>query len=431
MRKMKATGVEWCPSIPDTWSIGRVKGYFAMSKDLSSVINPTVLKLARSGICVKDITINEGQMAESYENYNKVRPGDLLLNPMDLYSGANCNVAEIEGVISPAYTNLRYTRPLVPKYYDYYFKIQYWTMAMFAHGKGVSYDNRWTINADGIKNYEIPVPSYEEQVKIVNRINADCERVDALITNQQAQIEKLKQYKQSLITEVVTKGLNPNASMKDSGIEWLGLIPEHWSISRARYIGTVQNGISKGGEYFGSGDPFVSYGDVYKNFELPKKVPGKIQSTPEEKQMYSVEYGDIFFTRTSETIEEVGFSSVCNSTIEGATFAGFIIRLRPFIPDDLILTDFAKYYFRSDHLRNYYVKEMNIVTRASLSQGLLKAMSVLVPPKAEQHAIATFLNSKCNQIDALVSNKLRKISEIKNLKKSLIYEYVTGKKEVN
>lgn len=428
MREMNNTGIEWCPSIPMNWEMRRVKELFYIFKEKAGIKNPTVLKLARSGIQVKDVTINEGQMAESYDDYNPVHIGDLLLNPMDLYSGANCNVSKVEGVISPAYVNLRAKSQLNPYYFDYYFKVQYWAMAMFAHGKGVSYDNRWTINAEGVKNYEVPFPTVEEQNAIVSIIQRKCTQIDALISNAQQQIEKLKAYKQNVITETVTKGLDPDVAMKDSGYDFIGMIPASWEICKLRHIGTPQNGISKGGEFFGTGFPFVSYGDIYKNFTLPEAVDGLVNTTETERKQYSVERGDIFFTRTSETIEEVGFSCVCEKTIPDATFAGFVIRVRPF--NDKLLTGFAKYYFRSSHHRFYLVKEMNLVTRASLSQGLLKSMPVLVPTKEEQQEISDYLDHKCSQIDKLIALKQQKIEKLQQYKKSLIYEYVTGKKGV-
>lgn len=428
MREMNNTGIEWCPSIPMNWEMRRVKELFYISKEKAGIKNPTVLKLARSGIQVKDVTINEGQMAESYDDYNPVHIGDLLLNPMDLYSGANCNVSKVEGVISPAYVNLRAKSQLNPYYFDYYFKVQYWAMAMFAHGKGVSYDNRWTINAEGVKNYEVPFPTVEEQNAIVSIIQRKCTQIDALISNAQQQIEKLKAYKQNVITETVTKGLDPDVAMKDSGYDFIGMIPASWEICKLRHIGTPQNGISKGGEFFGTGFPFVSYGDIYKNFTLPEAVDGLVNTTETERKQYSVERGDIFFTRTSETIEEVGFSCVCEKTISDATFAGFVIRVRPF--NDKLLTGFAKYYFRSSHHRFYLVKEMNLVTRASLSQGLLKSMPVLVPTKEEQQEISDYLDHKCSQIDKLIALKQQKIEKLQQYKKSLIYEYVAGKKGV-
>ena len=318
-----------------------------------------------------------------------------------------------------------------------------------------------------LKNLFVTIPEDKgTQQKIVSTIESKTTKIDALIANEEKQIEKLKSYKQSLITETVTKGLpstchselvsesankkemlkqvqhdgkpvsmkqvqhdgkSLNRKMKDSGVEWIGQIPAEWEVSKIRYLGSLQNGISKGGESFGEGYPFVSYGDVYKNIVLPKEVKGLIKSSEEERVTYSVQKGDVFFTRTSETIDEVGFSSVCEETIPNSTFAGFVIRMRPF--SEKLTTEFAKYYFRGNHLRTYLVKEMNLVTRASLGQTLLKNMTVLIPSKLEQQSIAAFLDSKCSQIDKLISLKESKIEKLTAYKKSLIYEYVTGKKE--
>lgn len=142
---MKYSGIKWIGEIPDNWNVRKVKQCFYISKEQAHEENPIILSLARAGVKVRDISNNEGQLAASYDNYNPVMPGDLLLNPMDLYSGANCSLSEVSGVISPAYINLRKKVELNPKFYDYYFKTQYWAMAMFAHGKGVSFDNRWTM----------------------------------------------------------------------------------------------------------------------------------------------------------------------------------------------------------------------------------------------------------------------------------------------
>lgn len=280
-----------------------------------------------------------------------------------------------------------------------------------------------------LKNLYITLPNnIEDQQIIADHIDYKCTQIDALIANAQQQIEKLNAYKQSLITETVTKGLDPDAAMEDSGYEFIGEISQKWDICKLRHIGSTQNGISKGGEYFDSGYHFVSYGDIYRNYSLPDKVSGLIESTEAERKLYSVETGDIFFTRTSETIEEVGFSCVCEKTIPNATFAGFVIQVRPF--NDKLLTSFAKYYFKSNYHRFFLAKEMNLVTRASLSQGLLKNMPILISTKDEQQQIADYLDRKCSQIDKLIAIKQQKIEKLQQYKKSLIYEYVKGKKEV-
>lgn len=432
MSKMKQNEVEWIGEIPDEWEVKKVKHSFVRKNEKAMQENPTVLSLARSGVKERDISNNEGQLAESYYNYNPVDVDDLLINPMDLYSGANCSISKVKDVISPAYINLRAKKNVAPVFNDYYFKVQYWMMAFFAHGNGVSFENRWTLNNETLQNYPIVAPSFETQQRIASYLDKKCNKIEETIQNQQQIIEKLKAYKQSLITEAVTgkikiqngKVCGKYENYKDSGVEYLGKIPSNWNIKRLRYIGKCQNGISKGGEFFGSGYPFVSYGDVYNNLVLPETVSGLIESTPEEQENYSVKSGDIFFTRASETIEEVGFTSVCLKTIENATFAGFVIRVRPFT--DELIPDYSKYYFSSDAHRRFFVKEMNLVTRASLSQDLLKRLPVLIPSKEDQKEIADYLDKKCTAIDTAIEQK-QKLTEYK---KSLIYECVTGKKEV-
>lgn len=429
MREMKDSGVPWIGEIPSSWRISRVKEGFIRKKQEAHMEDPVILSLARAGVRVRDMSKNEGQIAESYYNYNTVSVGDLLLNPMDLYSGANCSVSHVEGVISPAYVNLGAQKGFDSTYYDYYFKTQYWAMALFAHGKGVSFDNRWTLSNIDLMRYFIPVPPSNEQQRIAGFLDSECARIDSIIDQTRASIEEYKKLKQAVITQAVTKGIRPNRKMKDSSIEWIGEIPEDWDICKLRHIGSTQNGISKSGDYFGEGYPFVSYGDVYRNISLPQEVKGLVKSSAEEQELYSVKTGDIFFTRTSETIEEVGFSSVCEHTIPNATFAGFLIRVRPY--DDTLDIGYSKYYFRSNHHRHYLVKQMNLVTRASLGQPLLKGMYVLVPSKEEQREIAAYLDKKCAEMDRMVQTKEVLISELESYKKSLIYEYVTGKKEVS
>lgn len=428
MRKMKSSGVEWIGEIPEDWGIVKVKQAFVRKNEKAKQENPVILSLARTGVKVRDVSTNEGQVAESYYNYNPVSVGDLLLNPMDLYSGANCSLSEVEGVISPAYVNLKNKEGYFSKFYDYYFKVQYWMMVLFAHGKGVSFDNRWTLNHETLMNFPIVSPDFKTQKHIADFLDDTCGKIDRYIEKQQQIIDKLKEYKQAVITETVTKGLDPDAPMKDSGIEWIGMIPEHWNIRRLRYLGSCLNGISKGGEFFGDGFPFVSYGDVYRNMELPQKVEGLVQTTESEREWYSVKEGDVFFTRTSETIEDVAIASTCMQTIENATFAGFLIRFRP--NTNLLTKEFSKFYFRSDKHRLFFVKEMNLVTRASLSQELLKRLPILLPPIKEQQEIAHLLESKCSEIDSAISKQTVIIEKLTGYKKSLIYEAVTGKLEV-
>ena len=181
MRKMKDSGVKWIGSIPKNWTIQRVKHAFVRKNEKAMQDEPVVLSLARSGVKIRDISSNEGQIAESYYNYNPVEEGDLLLNPMDLYSGANCSISKVNGVISPAYINLKNKEGYNSRFYDYYFKVQYWTMAFFSHGKGVSFDNRWTLSIETLMNYPIIVLEYDEQCKRADYLDHKCKKIDIII----------------------------------------------------------------------------------------------------------------------------------------------------------------------------------------------------------------------------------------------------------
>lgn len=210
---------------------------------------------------------------------------------------------------------------------------------------------------------------------------------------------------------------------KDSGVQWLGEIPGHWECVRLKNIGNCQNGVSKGGDYFGEGFPFVSYSDAYKNIVLPTKVQGLAESTEEDRIAYSVEKGDVLFTRTSETIDEIGFASTCLETIKDSVFAGFLIRFRPNTCS--IIPEFYKYYFRSIHLRKFFTKNINIVTRASLSQQLLGQLKVLIPSIDEQRTISSYLDAKCGKIDEWVTKKQKEVEHLQELKKRVIADAVT------
>lgn len=298
----------------------------------------------------------------------------------------------------------------------------------FATKKYVRQDINPKLMNNEMAKIKVLLPKLDEQIKISEFLDRKCNQINKVISVKEKQIKIIQEYRQSLITETIAKGLNCATKMKDSGIEWIGEIPEHWKVKKLGYLGKLQNGISKSSDDFGFGYPFVSYSDVYNNIQLPKEVNGLVNSSRSDRNNYSVKKGDIFFTRTSETIEEIGFTSVCLETIENATFAGFLIRFRQ--NSNELVPDYSKYYFRSNMHRKYFVKEMNLVTRASLSQGLLKKLPVLIPAIEEQMQIADFLDNKCSDIDLLVRKTQQQIEVLEKYRQSLIYEAVTGKIDV-
>ena len=426
MREMKDSGIEWVGAIPQDWQLSKIGSLYTQRNEKVSDKDYQPLSVTMQGILPQLATAAK---TDDGDNRKLVRVGDFAINSRSDRRGS-CGTSPLDGSVSLINIILTPRTAMHPGYYNWLFHTTLFADEFYKWGHGIVAD-LWTTRWQEMKSITVPVPEYAEQERIAAFLDAECAEIDAVLEKTRASIEEYKKLKQAVITQAVTKGIRGDRPMKDSGIEWIGDIPESWEVSSVRYIGQLQNGISKGGEFFGKGFPFVSYGDVYKNYELPHSVSGLIDTTEDERATYSVEYGDIFFTRTSETIEEVGFSCVCKRSIPNATFAGFIIRLRPFCADEKILTDYAKYYFRGEHIRAYLVKEMNLVTRASLGQTLLKGMSVIVPPKSVQKEIAEYLDEKCEGIDDLIAKKQQYLTEIENYKKSLIYEYVTGKKEVH
>lgn len=416
---MKKIGILWISEIPENWKLSRLKYHFYLSKSKAHDKNPTVLRLARSGVQVRDISTNEGQMAESYENYNPVLPNDFLLNTMDLQSGANCNVSEISGVISPAYANLRALHLLNPKFFDYYFKCQYWIMAMFVHGKGISFDNRWTMNTETLMNYYIPYPCYDEQCRIVEAINIVCKKIDTLISNQQAQIEKLKEYKQSVITEAVTKGLDKTAPMKDGGVEWVGQIPEDWGIvllsslfseHRDKNVGMKSSNLLS-----------LSYGKIKR-----KDINTCEGLLPASFEGYNViDNGDIVLRLTDLQNDQRSLrTGLCKE--KGIVTSAYItLRKRK----NNLSSEYMYYFLHSfDVNKGFYALGSGV--RQGLNYDGIRRLELLFPSLGEQQQIADYLDKKCADIDNLIYIKQAKIEKLQEYKKSLIYEYVTGKKEV-
>lgn len=424
MRKMKETGVPWLPEVSEDFSVGYVKQYFYVSKDLSNEGEPErVLKLARAGIVEKDVTTNEGQMAASYAGYNKVQVGDLLLNPMDLYSGANCNVSELSGVISPAYSNLRAKKAgsVVPKFYDYYFKSQYWLMAMFAHGKGVSFDNRWTLNNDSLRAYEIPVAPYAVQQRIVERIQSEERKVDSLIANVQAQIDKLKAYKQSVITEIVTKGLDPTVPMKDSGVEWIGEIPEHWGVTRIKNMFELRNERNDEADL-----TKVNLISLYTDLGVVQH--SDLTATTGNRAVTAEGYKIVRKNDIVVNIILCWMGAVGMSQYDGVTSPAYDI----YRPLEDTNSEYYHYLFRTNRFNGecYRYGRGIMMMRWRTYSTEFRAINIPCPPAEEQKKIVAHLNEKCNKIDQLIAIKQAKIEKLEQYKRSLIYEYVTGKKEV-
>lgn len=313
------------------------------------------------------------------------------------------------------------------KYYEYIFKLPTLQEYLKGLGNGIL-AIRMRIPMIKLNNVLLPVPPREEQDHIVRYLDWQVSKTNTLISMLKKQISLLVEQKQSIINHVVTKGLDHTVPMKDSGVSWIGKIPQDWDTTKIRRFCSLQNGISESGSFFEHGTPFVSYGDVYKHYTLPETVAGVAASSPEQQQNFSVLSGDIFFTRTSETIDEVGMSAVCAKSIDNAVFSGFLIRVRPY--KNILSLAYLKYYLKFSGIQQYFAQTMNIVIRASLGQNLLKELSVLVPPEEQQKNIADYLDIKCVKIDTLIAHINKQIQTLVEYRTRLISDLVTGQIDV-
>ena len=415
-RKMKNSQITWIGDIPISWSVKKVKDGFTQKKSKAFQEEPVVLSLARSGVKVRDMSTNEGQFAASYFEYNPVSIDDLLINPMDLISGDNCSISEVEGVISPAYVNLRYKQGFNPRYYHYYFKMQYWLMAFFAHGKGVSYDNRWTLNNDSLMNFPILVPDSETQKKIANYLDEKISILDDLSDDIQSEIEKMDDYKKAVIFESVTKGLKSNIEMKDSGIPWIGLIPQTWSVKKIKHH-------LRRNEPRNPGDKQVL--SVYREYGvIPKDSRDDNHNvTSEDTSKYKyIRPGNLVINKMKAWQGSMGVSEY-----EGIVSPAYFVF--EFI-DDQIESKYLHHLLRICY-RDEFRRISGGIREGQWdlpADGFLNEF-IPVPPKKEQLEIVNHISDKLAQIDALIEKKKEQLTILDQYKKSLVFEVVTGKKE--
>lgn len=420
MREFKHSGFEWIGEIPTNWRVGKVKHAFIRKNAKAMQEDPVILSLARSGVRVRDISTNEGQIAESYFNYNPVEPGDFLLNPMDLYSGANCSMSQVSGVISPAYINLRAKEGFVAEYYDFYFKTQYWAMALFAHGKGVSFDNRWTLNADTLFNYAIPIPPVEEQKRIASYLTRKSAAIDSVINQTSSSIAEYKKMRQAVISQAVTKGIRGERPLKDSGIKWAQQIPVDWNSINPKAMFTQRKDKATQGERQLTASQ--QHGVIYQD-EYMALTGAKIVTVEKDFDILKhVEAGDFVISMRSFQ------GGLEYSTNTGSISSAYVM----LIPNlEMVEPRFFRWLFKSSVYINALQSTSNLVRDGqAMRYSNFAQVRLYTVPIDEQREIADYLDQKCAEIDELIEKKEQFLVEMENYKKSLIYEYVTGKKEV-
>lgn len=422
MREMKESGTEWLSDIPHDWLLSNIGSLYTMRNVKVSDKDYQPLSVTMKGVVPQ---LETAAKTDAHDDRKLVKKGDFAINSRSDRRGS-CGIADRDGSVSLINTILAPRTEMNPDYYNWLFHSTSFADEFYRWGHGIV-DDLWTTRWQEMKKIDVPVPSYDEQEKIAITLKNECSKVDALIANQEAQIEKLKAYKQSLITEVVTKGLNPNVPMKSSGVEAIGSIPHHWKIYRTKFVADAifkGNGITKD-EVVEDGDiQCIRYGEIYSKYDGSFE---KTYSRTNESAITSPQYissGDILFAGTGELVEEIG-KNVVYTGKEPCLAGGDIIVLKH--SQNPIFLNYALYCTSSQTQKSKGKAKLKVV---HISASEIGNVIIALPPLDEQNAIAEYLDKKCEHISRLIEIKKKKIESLTQYKKSLIYEYVTGKKEV-
>jgi type I restriction enzyme, S subunit len=430
----KDSGVKWIGEIPSHWDSKRLKhvsnfqsGYSFKSEDFSLDEEIPVVRIGDIGDIIdfnKCIKIPKTFLDEHRDFI--IRKNDIMVGMTGGTIGKSGKyIYDEPSLLNQRVCLLRNQSSILNGLLYHYVKSEIFKRYIFFYCYGGGQDN---IGREDIMNMVIPISSKETQTQIVSFLDTKTQKIDELIEKTEQKIKLLKEKRTSLINHCVTKGLYPDVDMKDSGVEWIGEIPRDWNIIPLKFVGDFQNGIGKGSEFFGSGFPFMNYGDVYNNEITPISVDGKVQSDEIERERYSVLRGDVFFTRTSESKDDIGVSSVCLKTLDESVFSGFVIRFRFF--DNSQIPEYSRYHFQTHWKKVFIESKMNIVTRSSLSQQVLGQLPVLIPSNEQQIQIVEYLDEQTQKIDSTIEKETQRIELLKEYRQSLISEVVTGKVDV-
>lgn len=418
---MKNSGIEWIGEIPEDWEVVYLSSIFDEHKRKNTgLICKNLLSLSYGKIKRKDINATDGLLPESFEGYNIIEKGDIVLRLTDLQNdqrSLRTGIAQETGLITSAYTTIRcLPRIASPQYMHYYLHSFDTSKGFYGMGDGV----RQGLNFDGIKKIFMLLPPIAKQQRIADYLDKKCAAVDRLMENQRLQIEKLKEYKQSLITEAVTKGLDKTVPLKPSGVEWIGDIPEGWTVCRIKDLFELRN--ERNYEELSK----VNLISLYT--ELGVMQHSDIEETTGNKAVKAEGYKLVYKDDIVVNIILCWMGAVGKSNYNGVTSPAYDV----YKPNLKASSDYYHYLFRTTQFNGecYRYGRGIMMMRWRTYSSEFRAISVPCPSLSEQQQIAEYLDKKCAEIDKLISIKQQKIEKLTEYKKSLIYEYVTGKKQV-
>lgn len=410
--KMKDSGIAWIGEIPEEWELSKIGALYEERNQKVSDADFPPLSVTKQGVVPQ---LETAAKTIDGENRKLICKNDFVINSRSDRRGS-CGISEYDGSCSLINTVLKPKRNMCNAYYSFVFRSERFADEFYRWGNGIV-DDLWSTKWSNMKRIYIPAPSLQEQHRIADYLDHKCSQIDAIIARQQEVIEKLKAYKLSVITEAVTKGLNPHAPMKDSGVEWIGEIPEHWEVMKFGRCATIKSNLVAPDDY--ADYPQISPDSIEKN-------SGRIIDYKTVKEAGVISWNHLFFkgqviySKIRPMLNKVAiapFDGLCSADmypIETSNDTQFLVYLM---------------------LSDYFTSQVGLVTEnrvkmPKINQNELSAIMVTIPPQSEQETISKYLSEKCASLDVAIDKKQGLIYKLNAYKKSLIYEVVTGKKEV-
>jgi len=402
VREYKDSGITWIGSIPKEWKTERIKALFS-ERNERDCQGKTLLSVSQYfGIRPKSETdLADSHIAESYDDYKVVRKGDFVMNIMLAWNGSYA-VSDYDGIVSPAYCVFKFRKDCCKKYFHYLLRTDGYPSAFKTVSRGVI-DSRLRLYPEQFYIFPVIIPSVDEQQRIADYLDKKCAEIDGLIELQEQMIAQLTDYKQSVITEAVTKGLNNKNKLVPSGIDWIEEIPEGWMVCRIKDLVNLQSGTN------------LTTMEISDNGTYPVYGGNGLRGYYEE---YSNDGEYILIGRQGALCGNINYVSGKFWATEHAVVC---------YPK----REFAKKWL-GELLHTMNLGQYSLsAAQPGLSVERIKNLKMPLPSLFEQQIIASYLDSKCSEIDNLIAVKQQKIETLKEYKKSLIFECVTGKKDIN
>lgn len=422
VREYKDSGITWIGRIPQDWNTTKLGSLYTQRNEKVSDKDYAPLSVTMQGILPQ---LETAAKTDDGDNRKLVKKGDFAINSRSDRRGS-CGISPYDGSVSLINTILKPRGEMNPNFYNWLFHTSPFADEFYKWGHGIV-DDLWTTRWQEMKNISVVIPSLEEQQKISIFLDKKCSIIDSLISLQEQMIEQLTNYKLSVITEAVTKGLNDEVQFVSSGIEWIGDVPKHWDINKLFNLCTIKGRIGWKGlrsdEFKENSYAYLVTGQDFKSADIDWKKCYQIDKERYDEDPYiQLNEGDLLVTKDGSIgkIAKVGKldkPACLNSGI-------FVLKQRK----DIFYPNYLYWYLESPLLLRYnsFINTGG-TTIIHLYQNVFERFTLLIPPMDEQQSIASYLDKKCGEIDKLLEIKKEKLEALKNYKKSVIFEAVTGK----